>query len=1179
MNQITLARYIQSFLQPLSAAAADPNEESRLLARLGYAAPPNVSFLGSLAEVIEVGIDVAELLAEDEGSDSGAAGRLVGNIIDAVQSVSNTVTNLQGSLSPGAAGSSLVTSTDFLETLPRKLFDLLLIDFLSREAPGTLGILRVLSIVRLAPVEVVGDPNRVRHVSMYVAWERLPTLVSNPLGELKEYYGWGTPEGIDVPRLFESFRILAMAVGLRSEYRGIDPTARQMIDQAVGASGRVQQDGDPVLLRLPVFPIPNAEIGVDVYPIENPADGAITGLALDAFADAQASITIQASENVRLDAHLGGHVSGFGILVRPDQPVTIMTSASSGDPAEIFQNIALDADLGITFESSRGLPLVLLGTNGSTRLQIASMAAKVATKKEQLSSDIDFLVEASVTKAAVVIQTSSSDGFLAKVLPKDGVSLEFDFMIGFSLQSGLYFGIGGGVELALPINFTLFDVFTIETAYLSLRGNTANGKTRLTFAASALIKLAIGPVKAQVEKMGVQAQLKSADDGAGNLGPMNFSIGFKPPNGIGLKIEAEAVTGGGYLFFDFEEESYAGIAQVKIQDFIDIKLIGLLTTRLPELPPGQKGFSLLLIVTAEFSPITLAYGFTLNGVGGLIGINRKMMLEPLRDGVKTGAVNSILFPTDPVGRATQIISDLKTIFPPALNRFVLGPMIKIGWGASIITLEIGIVIEVPMPIRIAILGKITLALPTPDEAVAIIRMDILGTIDIARSDVSIDATLYDSRILVFTITGDMSMRLNWGESPLFLISIGGFNPRFERPPGFPTLNRLAISLATGENPRLRFEKYMAVTSNSFQMGAKFEVYASADISVLGTFTACAYMGFDTFFQFDPFHFIAEIYGGADIQRNGASLISAELRLTLDGPGPFRAVGIAAVNFLGRHEVSFEAIAGEPQLPDAAPASQPLALLRAAFADAKNWTVLLPERQGLPVTLRERDPVGECLLHPFGGIRSRQTVVPLNTGIERFGNTAPDFLGPFVVEDVTLKVAGDPAASKAVKPARFLKEQFAPGQYFALSDEEKISRPSFEMRDAGVELTWEQFEAGSAFAAGPAVATVWEYDTIEIDVASGARTESAATLDAALAGLWLSGSAGTQARLDEAGSARYVGTPQKLRVADASYVLIDTTTGAVAGAAAGVTYTDALAEKGVSGSGTAVVGQHEVAANV
>ena len=682
---------------------------------------------------------------------------------------------------------------------------------------------------------------------------------------------------------------------------------------------------------------------------------------------------------------------------------------------------------------------------------------------------------------------------------------------------------------------------------------------------------------ASVEKIGIAGDLRFRP---GNLGNADFALGFKPPNGLRLRIDAEAVVGGGYLFFDLDEEFYAGIAQVRIQDFIDIKLIGLLTTRLPELPPGQKGFSLLLIVSAEFSPISLAFGFTLNGVGGLIGINRTMMLEPLRAGVKNGTVNSILFPDDPVGRATQIISDLKTIFPPALNRFVLGPMVKIGWGLSIITIEIGIVIEIPMPIRIAILGKITLALPTPEDAVAVIHMDVLGTIDIARSDVSIDATLYDSRILAFELTGDMAMRLNWGESPEFLISIGGFNPRFQPPPNFPALNRLALSLAIGENPRLRLEQYVAVTANSFQMGAKLEIYAAADLSVLGTFTAAAYLGFDTLFQFNPFHFIADLYGAADIQRNGASLMSAELRLTLDGPGPIHGVGIAAFNFLGRHEVSIQATSGGERLPDTAPPSQPLLLLREAFADARNWTVLLPERQAVPVTLRARDPAGECLLHPFGGIKSRQTVVPLNTAIERFGNTAPDFLGPFVVEKVALTMAGGDAASKVVNsPARFVKERFAPGHYFAMSDEEKISRPSFELRDAGVELTWEQFEAGDAFGAGPAVAATWEYDTIEIDVKSGTRASGLVTIDGALAGRWLTGSIGRQARLEEAGNARYVGTPQKITAADGSYVVIDTTTGAQTGPAAGATYTDALAAKARAGSGTVVVGRHEVAANV
>src|SRR4030095_10935237 len=40
------------------------------------------------------------------------------------------------------------------------------------------------------------------------------------------------------------------------------------------------------------------------------------------------------------------------------------------------------------------------------------------------------------------------------------------------------------------------------------------------------------------------------------------------------------------------------------------------------LPGGKPGYSLLVIVSAEFSPVQLGLGFMLVGVGGLLGIQR-----------------------------------------------------------------------------------------------------------------------------------------------------------------------------------------------------------------------------------------------------------------------------------------------------------------------------------------------------------------------------------------------------------------------------------------------------------------------------------------------------------------------------------------------------------------------------
>src|SRR4030095_558529 len=106
--------------------------------------------------------------------------------------------------------------------------------------------------------------------------------------------------------------------------------------------------------------------------------------------------------------------------------------------------------------------------------------------------------------------------------------------------------------------------------------------------------------------IGVKLTL-SFPDGGGNLGPADFALGFQPPNGVGLSINAGAVMGGGYLFFDFENEEYAGALELTIAGFISAKAIGLITTKMPD---GSKGFSMLIIITAEFSPaFQLGYGF------------------------------------------------------------------------------------------------------------------------------------------------------------------------------------------------------------------------------------------------------------------------------------------------------------------------------------------------------------------------------------------------------------------------------------------------------------------------------------------------------------------------------------------------------------------------------------------
>ena len=90
-----------------------------------------------------------------------------------------------------------------------------------------------------------------------------------------------------------------------------------------------------------------------------------------------------------------------------------------------------------------------------------------------------------------------------------------------------------------------------------------------------------------------------------------------------------------------------------IADFLNVSAIGLIETKLPD---GSDGFSLLVIITADFGAgIQLGYGFTLLAVGGLLGLNRAMLFQPIMDGIRTNAITSVLFPQNviPMRRASS----------------------------------------------------------------------------------------------------------------------------------------------------------------------------------------------------------------------------------------------------------------------------------------------------------------------------------------------------------------------------------------------------------------------------------------------------------------------------------------------------------------------------------------------
>jgi hypothetical protein len=620
-----------------------------------------------------------------------------------------------------------------------------------------------------------------------------------------------------------------------------------------------------------------------------------------------------------------------------------------------------------------------------------------------------------------------------------------------------------------------------------------------------------------VDRLGMASQLAFQ---RGNLGPLDLGVGFKPPNGLGLAIDAGVVAGGGFLSFDPDKGQYSGILEVELADIVQVKVIGILDTVLPD---GSQGYSLLLIVTFDMPPIQLGFGFTLNGAGGLFGINRTMAVDALRAGLRAHTLNSVLFPPDPIANAPQIISNVRSFFPPANGRFVFGPMLELGWGTpTLFTMALGVILEVPDPVRLTIIGLIDVGLPSSDSALIELHIDVLGIIDFAAKKLAIDGSLFDSKVLIYPLSGDLAMRLSWGSDPNFLFSLGGFNPHFNTAGmDLPSLKRMTISIGDGDNPRISSNSYFAITSNTLQFGANTEAYASA-----GGFSVHGYLGFDVLVVYSPFSFSFDFKASFDVAVDGLTLTAFDIDGTFSGPRPWHLHAHVSIHLLFFDVGASLTLEWGDSTPVALPQRAVLPDLIPALQDARNWSAQLPDGARQAVSLISPKPQEQTLrVHPMGTLTVRETVTPLDLPITRYAQGAPADGSVFAISDV--QINGKEEAAQA------LQDYFATAQYLTLSDGDKLSKPSFERYDAGVTIGSPAIEAGAN-----APRTV-RYEERIIDVESGfSRFKRIYVMPGEIHATLSRQGAGAQSAVKNSGLAKYQNGPSAAAITagDPGYVV-------------------------------------------
>jgi hypothetical protein len=939
-------------------------------------------------------------------------------------------------------------------------FDYLMYRHLSENRRSIFALLNVLGVIKLKKIDpsVRGLP----FTRVDFEWVRLVHFISKNKKWSKEVYGWagnpgaGDDKKLDYEKLFTSLALLIDTPGFSfATIKTMTATdiASFLKNNVSGTNFYtlslpfLQDDFDDVTPEgEPVF---SKEAGVKLLPYGDLSRPEELGFAISPFVKGAVGGVQPLSKNIDLKFSIStGAVGGQYVAVTPIG----LKSSSGGSVSAKFESEIVYS------EADPPKPVALISFSEKSKLQ--SDAVSLA-----FGGDIngDVYLRGGFKNLNATFDFGG-DGFLKNFLNDPIKITAGDLFAKWQFNKGVSFEGGNNLEIVVPVHLA-FGPIKIRSFGVQIQ---LADETGIVFNTSG--DLAFGPLVATFESIGFKARISP-----------------KPPKGIGLSIDTGVLRGGGFLYIDADRGEYAGAIELTFAEFLSLKAVGIITTKMPD---GSDGFSLLVIITAEFGGggLQLGFGFTLLGVGGLVGLNRTVRLDSLISGVRNGSINNIMFPRNVIANAPRIISDLRSIFPPRNGTFLIGPMAKLGWGTpTLVSISLGVIIEIPG--NIGILGVLRVSLPAEESPVVLLQVSFAGAIEFDKKRLYFFASLFDSRVLFITLDGDMGLLAAFGDDANFVLSIGGFHPRFTPPPlPFPIPTRISVSILNESWGRIRADGYFAVTSNTAQFGSRTEIYFGfSALSVEST------TSFDALLQFSPFSFIVEVGSNFSVKVFGLGVWGLSIQLMLAGPAPWHAKGRASISLLFFDiDVDFDETWGERR-GETLPVVEILPLLTAEFGKKENWRAFLPEGKTDLVTLRKFEAAEDTLvLHPAGSLRVLQKLVPLGITISKLGNRKTADCKKFSLTVVP----------GVVERKNSVKEHFAAAQFNDLNDNDRLSAAAFHDEDGGIDLN----PKGVGSFSATAVRRVNRYELVTIDTAEEPKRKKYYYLSPLLSSRLLKGSA-------------------------------------------------------------------------
>jgi Family of unknown function (DUF6603) len=895
-NELTdLYLDVLDFIEPLRTRLDEPDALEYLFYRYGWDATMDDAAFTRFREAatiiapIEQFAQTAEALRTklDSGSDldafdiealAGSAGVLIKALAEF------GMPNLSGLADP-------LDRPEFWESVAEQIFDDLLEQYLRVYQPLVFLVLRMWNVIRYDPSAATG-PGRVSYTRVWFDWDQAAAMLTDPLQALKQGYHWGdATQPFDYEGALDAIRLAFTALRVPAA-----PFSPALVTAPIPGDASRSAPKDVLAVRATLlerdFPDENAfyRLGLEVYPALRSTDLVPTGLMVKPILEGGAGATLP------LNSLLSFTVA---TVVSADDAVGL--ALFPGEVGLVAGAPAVGASLSL--QTTGTGPWYALGNARTSHLALSGFLLRASV--EGSVDDPEFKLEASFPGAGGqpgvqgVVNLSGADDFVQGTVKSDALTFSFAPDVVWSSKAGLMFSGKPTISLDFPLSASVGPVTLTDLSVALSSAPKTTSASGIELRVGLGVRGTLGPITLAISQLGfafvitpyarADVQALPAGAPAPTLGAVDVELQFAPPTGVGISVDAAGlISGGGFL--EHTGDEYAGAFDLSISGYT-VKAYGLIQTTLPT---GQPGYSFVAVLSVEFIPgIDLPFDFTLHGVGGFIGVHRTVAVDAIEAALWAHHLDGLLFPADPIAAAPQLIPALGSYFPAAEGRYVFGPLAKIGWAADIVTGEAALLLELPEPLKVLLIGDVQVGVPS-DSPQLVLHISFAGGIDMGKQLAFFDAMLHDSRLESYPISGDLAFRYSWGGQAVFALALGGFNPHFQPPAGFPTLKRLAISISSSV-ARIEAQSYLALTSNTLQFGARVELTAGT-----GTFNVHGWLGFDALCERNPLAFEFDLSAGVDLRAGTDVLASVHLDGKLSGPTPWHIAGKASLSLLRRH---------------------------------------------------------------------------------------------------------------------------------------------------------------------------------------------------------------------------------------------------------------------------------------